>query len=809
MPARRGGAAPAVVEVRRGVLEIGAGVPRGPVDAILQAIPHTADNELVYLSRENADRALQALGAAGLAVLSLAMEVQALPSPAPSRPAHAYFNHYRIPSGLGFTPSQAAWRRYSFSSRRLLAAVPRRMPGGGWSLFLREGQPAAALDNGKLLGYFLPAGEELARCSTPQEMLEICHWQSLPASVYFDLQRLPRPYVALYHTPIWLPPKHYDLLYKRLIGMAGKGSGEFVLIHELDLPLARQILGTLGIELAEGTPPLQANTAALAAVETAANAVQQAYSLYLKSEEGIGELEAIGRERRWDQVADPAFKQLLAGLSTRAYNFEPLAEELLTYLLDRLPRSFDWKTLRGGGAGNWLLEGVVLDAESLPRFGPGGSKYYKVIVQDFGLVLGVMTKRALGGGSRGQPAYLLANNWRATPYAGRLKLTGAGSSVAAERVTGQLAAEEGYSYIYGIPSVEAQLAQDLYLAAFFLDRDSKYWRGHNEFSRYFAGHGKLIEKMVADFDEPAALLQDMFGRYFYLKFGPDNYTWHQQFIQATALGRWKRFVAHAGLRSLLQAESGLPAFDLSPGSVPRDVGHQEVAEGAVLGLLRYYGQLSRTELLERLQTPLEPASLIEAALGRLASRGRLVSAGDTLYYNYPFCAPQDRVWLASPDTLQKASPAVALFFAGLRPFLPMIHPLGYGSPLAHPPAAGSEAAYQQARLQRADRYATIVTRRTQQAAANWAAEAMKRYGVAVLRAHPWNMDCAADIIRAIRAGLPLYEVIVQRRDVLQLYEGREVEEAWLRLYAPDIIARLHLAERLRQSGIASRVTVKI
>lgn len=794
-----------IVEAKRGVLEINPVAPQSKIEAVLLHIPHSRDNELIYLSRENADKAMAALRQAGLQVLSLEMEIKSLRPCIPRNLAKNYFGNYLIPDGLGFAPDEVSWKRYSFSSRCLLRAQPRQEQKGQWSLFLREGQPVVASDEGRSRGYYLPEGQALARCKSPQEMLEECHWQSLPVKIYFEAKPILAPYVALYHTFIWLPPKHYSLLYERLIGSASKVSGGFALIHHLDLPLVKQILDTLGIELVEGTPPDKTDAQALEIVEMAADAARLAYATYLKSEKGVQELELIGLERRWEQVDDVGFRQLLMSLSNRAYEFEPLAGELLAYLIDRLPRSFDWKHLRG--TADSLIQGIVLDADISSGFGGETSKYYKVIVQELGMVLGVVTKRNLlyGEGNIGKPEYFLSSNWRATPYAGRLKFTGASSSVATEWATGKEAAEAGYSYIYGIPSLEAQLARELYLAAFFLDRDAKYWRGHNELSRYFAGHGKLVEKMVADFDEPASLFQDIFGNFFYLKFGQSNYLEHQQFIQNTGVGSWKRFVAHSGLRSLLKTEGGFPAFDLSHGSMPRDAGHIEVVKAAILGLLRYYGKLAKGELWKKLQASQIKLSLVEESLKNLVTFARVAQSGEMLYYGYPFCSPEDRILLAELETMDSASLGARLFYAGLRAFLPMIHPLGYGSSLAKRDELDSGLEeYQRKKLSRCGQYASIVSSNNSHSLPESTLEGMKRYGVCVLRVHPWNMAYAVDIISHIRKALPTYEVNVQRKDVPQTYKGREVIETWLRIYSPDIITRLYFTERLRQSWGSKR-----
>ncbi len=85
---------------------------------------------------------------------------------------------------------------------------------------------------------------------------------------------------------------------------------------------------------------------------------------------------------------------------------------------------------------------------------------------------------------------------------------------------------------------------------------------------------------------------------------------------------------------------------------------------------------------------------------------------------------------------------------------------------------------------------------------------VKRFGVSVVRVHPWNMEHALAIVRHIRSALPFYEIDVQRKDVIQMYGGKEVTESWLRISSPDMITRFYFAEQLRRSGIARRVRVE-
>ncbi len=810
MDARPGTRPLEVVEIRRGVLEVSSAALQHRVEVLLLGIPHTSCNQLIYLSRGNADRAIQLLQQMGINIMSTEMEINALRPPPPCCLAHNAFGTYLIPAGEKFASDGISWKRYSFSRRRLLPVRPCSEQEGRWSLFLKEGQIVEALSNNHFLGYYLPEGTSLVRCKTPQEALEECHWHSLPAAVYFEAKRELAPYVALYHTPIWLPPKHRDLLYKKLAGLADKSNGEFALIHSIDLPLVKQILASLGILLAEGIPPEKTDAQLLEIVEIAAHAVQQAYTAYLKSERKLKELEAIVQERRWEQVEPLEFRQLLVDLANRAYDFEPLAEELLSYLIDRLPRSFDWKDLRDGHAGDWLLQGIVLDADSSLQFGPDTSKYYKVIVQEFGSVLGVMSKRSLLSAEDGQvrPAYFLASNWRATPYAGRLKLTGASSSVMVEQATEQQLTEEGYSHLYGIPTIEVQLAKELYLAAFFLDRDAEYWQGHNEFSRYFASHGRLVEKVVTDLDEPAALFQDVFGMAFYLTFGEGNDARYQHFLHAAEVGQWLQFVAHVGLRSLLREESSLPSFDLVSAFSFREAGQLEIAEATILGLLRYYGQLDESELRLKLQSSQMEADLIGRVLVKLVSSGRIARSASRLYYGYTFCSPKERVLLANPKTFDEVDLDTRLFYVGLRPFLPMIHPLGHGLSLTQRDSSGSSRQYRNKILERGDGHSAIVTRNNYQDAMKTALANVKRFGVSVVRVHPWNMEHALAIVRHIRSALPFYEIDVQRKDVIQMYGGKEVTESWLRISSPDMITRFYFAEQLRRSGIARRVRVE-
>lgn len=794
---------PDVVEIKRGVLEIRNFALKGQFESLISQIPHTPSNELVYFSPNNTDLAIRSAQEAGLNVLTLKAEIQALP-PYTSQTAQAgYFSDFKIPADLTVNPGQFVWRRYSFSSRRMLPANPVRK-GDEWALFLREGQPAMALDSGRFRGYYVPGGDKLSRCNNPQDILEICHWQSLPAQVYYKESH--PPYIVLYKTSMWLPPKHYDLLYKRLIGDTGKSNDGIVLIHRADLPLIKQILNSLGIGLVEGVPPEEKNQEALAIVETAAHITQLAYSSYLKREQGVKELETIGEYRAWEQIEVPEFRDHLSNLSNRAYNFEPMAEELLAYLIDRLPRSFDWKQLRDSGSENWLIQGIILDTDISPEM----AGYYKVVVQELGLVMGLMTTRNLhSSGRRSDKAgYFLASNWRVTPYAGRLKLTGTNASLEVDRITGKQAAEEGYSYIYGIPTIESRLAHELYLSAFFLDRDAKYWRGHNEFSRYFAGHGKLIEKMVADFDEPAALFQDVFGNYFYLKFGETTYLEHEKFIRATEAGSWKRFVAHSGLRSLVKSEAGLSAFDLARGFIPKDAGYREVVEAAILGLLRYFGSLPEPEIKKIFSESLLQRERLEVVLKDLIRRSRIVKSGEILYYGYSFCSATERESLADPEKFDRASSNTQLFYSRIRPFLPMMHPLGYGTPLAHDVASGDERTNRNERLTRAMKYAKIVTRENFQSLKKQVVAEVREYGTAVFRAHPWNMGYARAILEEAYKHLSLYGLEVQRQDIAHLYNGNEVNETWLRLYSPNIISRLLLAEKIRRSGFASRVRLR-
>lgn len=801
----------AATEVRRGVLRIEPGPTQQRAEDVLHGFQHTRSNDLAYFSRQALGAAAIALEKTGLRVATIQSEIESLCAYAPGDPASGYFGHYSIPDTLGINPEKLDWYKYSFSTRRRLRARPRKEAGGSYSLFLRAGQVVMALDDGRHRGHYLPVvgeagGPVIERCPNPQSALEECHRQSLPAKVYYEAKPELAPFVALYHTHVWLPPRHYDLLYKRMVGPKAEGSGNerYALIHAQDLPLAEQILSVLGVTLSEGAPPERANERALDIVEQSARAVRQAYTAYLKSEEGLKQLETIGLERCWEQVEDPKFYNLLASLSNSAYAFEPMAEELLAYLVDRLPRSLDWKQLRAAGSQDWLIEGVVLDAdagetESSTRRGGVYSSYYKVAVQELGLVLGIMTKRDLvySGGGRAQPGYFVAGCWRATPYAGRLKLTGDSSTLLAERASGRLAAEAGYSYIYGIPSIEAQLAEDLYLSAFFLDRDGKYWEGHNELSRYFAGHGRLVEKMVADFDEPAALFQDVFGNYFFLRFGGETYTEHRSLIESSQVGTWKRFVAHGGLRSLLKAEGALPAFDLLEGVVPRDVGHLEVAEGAVLGLLRYYGKMAETDLNSRLTASFISDAHAQQAVANLEKRGRIARSGSDLYYGYPFCSPADRIRLANVGEIEDASLPARAYYAGIRPFLPIMHPLGYGSPLASAEPEGSMRGFFRQKLQREDRFSLAVSRQGLVATASEAVRRVQEEGVATLRAHPWNRSLASDIAKQVRAELPTHDIKVRRRDVPGMYQGKETTVTWLCIYSEEIIARAHFVAQLR------------
>ncbi len=810
-----------VIELQRGVLEIRPGPWEHVAEEVLLSFRHRRDNERAYLALNDAASALAAMLVKGVPVVSIDADIAALPKYKVVGAVNSHFGNYLIPEGLSFAPEKAEWRRYSFAGRRFLRAVPLPAGDGRWQLFLREGQIAIALDGDRFVGYYQPyqATGELARCKNPQEALTLCHWQSLPAKVYFrPLKGI--PYAALFRTTIWLPPEHRKLLYERLLGARPQSGQEFVPIHVADLPAVERILGSLGISLEEGEPPEKSNAQALHAVETAAEAIQQAYRAYLKNEERVGILAEVGQKCAWEQVEDLEFRDTLVDLSNRAYEFEPYAVELLAYLAGKLPYSLDWKSLLG--AQSHTLEGVVLSAGQWRQERPahaaglvrardeGGAKeakYCKLIVQEFGLVLGVVTRRGImEAATPGQVEYFVSEHWRATPYAGRLKFTG---PILSERVAGKQAAEEGYSYICGIPSMEAQLASELYLSAFFLDRDSQYWRGHNELSRYFSGHGRLVEKMVADFDEPAALFQDIFGNYFYLKFGQHNYLAHKEFIEGTDIGSWKRFVAHTGLRALLTSESGLPAFDLGHGSVPRGVGHLEVAESTSLGLLRYYGQIDEVEFRSRLANSLVAPNVLDKALQNLQARNRIVASAGILYYGYAFCSLEDRIALSAQTPEQQATASIGAraFFSRLQPCLPMMHPLGYGSPLVGPrgPEEQRQLEGQSKKLRKEGRFAHIVKRHTLAEISKAATEQVREYGAAALRTHPWNLLHAMSIVGQVRAALPGYDIELHRKDMPTAYEGQETIDIWLRLCCRDVMERHHMVERLRHRWLGAGV----
>jgi hypothetical protein len=800
-----------VNEASRCVLEFRPPLSQNRLESTILEVPHKCENNLVYFSRENFIRGVAAIRMAGIKVMTLEDEIAALRPYSHLPSSTASFSNYLMPENLGFKPESVIWMRYSFASRRLLAARLREEPTRQWSILLRSGQPVAAFDNRRFLGYYSAFEGYIRKCEKPQEMMEECHWQSLPAAMNFEKMEALDPFVALYIPQVWLPPRHYDLLFKRLIGPQGKNDGGFVLIHRLDLPLVESIIGKLGISLVDGPPPQKENTRLLGLADMAATCARQAYAAKLKSEQGTRELERIGQTRHWEIAEPPEFRKLLVDYSNQAYEFDLFSDEILSYLVDRLPRSIDWKYLRDGGSDKQDIQGIIIDADETQSRMRKGQNYYKVIIHELGMSLGILTTRRLPWGEygTGRPGYFIAANWRATPYAGRIKFTGCRDTVASDWVSGSQAAEVGFSYIYGIPSIERRLASDLYLGAFFLDRDAKYWQGSNELSRYFAGHGKLIEKMVADFDEPASLFEDIFGRYFYLKFGQENFLQHRQFIQATEVGRWERFIAHSGMRSLLALESGLPAFDLCRGSVPRDVGHMEVSEAAILALLKYHGQLEEKKLYDTLAKSKVKQELIPEAISNLVKRRRAFSHDNLVFYDYPFCQQNDRLLISNPETMNKASLDARLFYAGIRPFLPMVHPLGYGVALSNVGPSINNFDNRKKRLMRSDEHSIIIAREKKDSLIAYAIGSIKKFGAATLRSHPWNIEIAVSAIEMVRNALPGYEIKVQRKDTKSNYKGKEVIESWFRIYSPEIIDRLCLADRIMHSGIANKVTVTV
>ena len=232
---------------------------------------------------------------------------------------------------------------------------------------------------------------------------------------------------------------------------------------------------------------------------------------------------------------------------------------------------------------------------------------------------------------------------------------------------------------------------------------------------------------------------------------------------------------------------------------------EEIVEAALLGLLRYYGHLDVAEVYQQLHGSQIEQHVIEQCLVQLVSRRRILHVENQLVYRSLSTVHNEELVVSTDSTLHLSSDP---FFQSLKSFLPMMHPLRFGSPLIQDKTdeRWSYVQYRRHTFERAEKYAVIITHGNHQHVMSKVLSYIQQFGVAVLRAHPWNLDYALALLGQLR--LSIDDLEVQRKDVTQLYEQREVREVTLRLSSPRVLTRFYFADRLRHSGIAHRVKVE-
>lgn len=659
-----------VYEVRRGYLRFSDNIDLDKIIAITKDKPINKDDKSVVLSAIEADRLIEDCRKKGYSCLSIRDRINGLKVPLKEDLPSSPFAEYSLPEDID-NPTKFDWETYSFVSRRLHSVKIRALENNKFGFIAREGQIFRAWYNTFSAGHYVAQNGELIKVLDVQQLLVEAHGKSTPAQMFYEPSA--EYFIKMYKTSIWLAPNHYDLLYKCLPAKEISPSDMFILIYKDDLELVRQITKSLFIDLKKGAPPQFSNVQFLKVAERASRLTSEIYSSYLHNQNKFDQFRFILLVKDWIKIENLDLKNELVELSNKAYDGDRKSECLMEFITEKLPTLIDWKELKSTDT---LIEGILIDK------GGGGDKnsnYYKSIFPKFDLLLGESTTRRLSGRYDRIPWYWISNQWRLIPYCGRFLIPqGPWPEVVTDRPPKELLIENAYKRILGIPSIEGELVSKVYLGSFFLDRDQKMWRGCPEYSRYFRGYGRLIQKHSCDFDKPAALFEDIFGKKFYLLYGEENYLKNKDFISFTGEGFWKRFTAHSGLINQLKAASELPVFSLVADTVPRDSGHEKVIIDSFVALVKYHESLPEKSLDKFV------GEIVIGKCNKKEIKDKILSEKNLLKYKGRFyyipgycCSPEEFVKIISSkkqelDTLAKK---YINFFGRYKS---IIHPLKYG-----------------------------------------------------------------------------------------------------------------------------------
>jgi hypothetical protein len=764
-----------VVELKRGFFRFSPQISREIVSKFFCGTEYNASDHSATTSRQRAEEIISQLRDSGLAIDSVASRIRSL-SKVNLCPPSSNFDLYPLPEEVSL--KNVNWIKYSYITRQMR---PCKIIAGRErsAILLREEQPLCAIAGGRFLGVFIAKNRALVRENDVQLAMEKAHAHSHSAALYYEIAE--EPFIKLYISSIWLPPKHRKILYEDIIVKKRLSEEHFGVAYSQDLDLIKATLDTLNIELKQGQPPEEKNIQLKAAMQEMSKLIQLSYKEYFKDIDKFEDYSKIVSLKDWDKLNGDALKNHFISLSNKAYNDDITSSKFIEFSTHKLPTyvdSSDWEMLEK----SWKIqidtniEGVIIDINEIGH----NFLYCKSIIPDFELLLGFKTTYRLE--PKMPPVYWIANKWRLTPYAGRLKFKPRNSPLT-DRAKGADIFEKGISRILGIPSIEQELSEMLKLDAFFLDLDQTLWKGSYELSRYFAGNGKLLEKETGDFDVPSALMEDIFKNKFYLQYSEENYLAKKELIELSTVGRWKRFVAYYGLINKLEADSNLPVFKILDGTYPRDVGFRDIIENSIAAILKYYGSIAKSGLVNILQKAFSMEQ-IEKAISSLATSGRTVTFSRKLHYVYSFATPSMMENLLNKDLWEKASTDKKFFpslfrYLTIKKFFKIVHPLGIESESKESFAKSDEK-------KSSGMHPFIISSADIKGYLDKIIAQINRSGIITISARGKWKNNMIKIIEAIKQKFDQdkIEIILEREDLKVAHLNKEVSETHYRILVP-------------------------
>lgn len=551
----------------------------------------------------------------------------------------------------------------------------------------------------------------------------------------------------------------------------------------------QRIIESLGLFLEEGEPPQIAKAKSLETAEFAAELIKLCYTHYLRSKEDkFGEFAEMAANRDWASISDKKLRLKISELSNAAFEWQKPATDLVEYVCDLLPTDVHWSEKRALNLPT-DIEGVAIDVDTSGYH--ADMPFYKVVIPEFELTLGLLTSRLSKPGSRIRlPIYWIADKWRIVPYAGRaIFSSGRYTKVLMEDRARREAGEQAFDRIHGIPAFEDTLVRELYLSTFFLDLDERLWKGCPEFSRYFTGYGRLLKKETGEFDQPTALMEDMLGNKFYLAYGEANYIRRSEHIGWMGVDCPKRFFARSSLVQQLRMGLSIPYFALLEGTSPRDVGWDEVLSGTYLALLRYYRMRTEEELYEAVSPIHQPQERKKRLLTQIFSNGRALKHKGTIYYVYEFMKPEDLKAILEKRVVPQA---IQFSYDTLLRFHSIIHPFATGRSILSGINPWEPLVRKNSRA--AGRNPIVITTDDSTYWVNKILGGLRQWGVIVVSAHPWRQRTIVEVIARVRNSLKDFAIKVDREDVERKYRNRQVIETHYRLLVQDYLIARKLEE---------------